>query len=180
MCFLRMVILLSFIGHNFTLWPQIDFNAKAWNHLKLQPFLTPENIFPDITSSHLSQWNVTWDCSLSLTDRDFDIYFKTIAMGQRKLSLGLGWILEHHRAHVLSVVKVKYCFSEMYINFGSRLVLSAVFSLIFWHFLSEVNIETQHLKRGCNVLQVKAERAVSGTCEWIDSSSQNTYIKSCE
>lgn len=47
------------------------FHLKAWNH------------FPDITSSHLNQWNMTSECSLSLTNPDFDIYFKTIAMGQK-------------------------------------------------------------------------------------------------
>lgn len=77
------------------------FHLKAWNHLKLQPSVTPEYFFPDTTSSHLIQWNVT---------SDFDIYFKTTAMGQRKLSLGLGGDLEHYRAHALSVVKVAYCF----------------------------------------------------------------------
>lgn len=35
---------------------------------------------------------------------------KSIAMGRRKLSLGLGRIMEHYMAHALSVVKSTDCF----------------------------------------------------------------------
>lgn len=92
------------------------FHLKAWNHLKLQPTATPEYFFPDITSSHLNQWNMTSDCSLSLTNPDFDIYFKTIAMGQRKPSLGLGgWSITGHMPSVLLSSHIVFKDAELYV-----------------------------------------------------------------
>lgn len=84
---------------------QKDLTVKAWNHLKLQPFVTPDHFFPYITTTSNSQ--ILLQTVHYLYNPDIDIYFKTIAMGQRKLSLGLGRIMVHYMAHALSAVKFR-------------------------------------------------------------------------
>lgn len=82
---LLLCVFISRAWSNFTLRLQTDFTVKAWNHLKLRPFVTPECLLLHVSKSRL--WLQT---AHYLYNPDLDIYFKTTAMGQRKLSLGLG------------------------------------------------------------------------------------------
>lgn len=118
------------------------FHHKSMKSHKIQPFVTPECFFPEIMSSHLNKWNVTSDFSLSLANPDFDMYFKTIVIGQRKLSLGLGGGgLKHYREHAPQCfLKRQSCRYKL----GSRLVVAMLFWLELWSSLLEVKIETHH------------------------------------
>ena len=65
--------------------------------LKIATFCNPRVFLPSHHYHIISNSQMRLQSAHYLYNPDLDIYFKTIAMGQRKPSLGLGGITEHYR-----------------------------------------------------------------------------------